>query len=108
MAEKLMQQAIAKSINLTVPWYLMLSYAYYVEDDPLVSDSSFDALAKLMLEHWGEITHPHKDLITTDDLKAGSLLRRDFPSVVAGAVADVRSRTNGKKAKASKRKKPRG
>lgn len=89
--ERLMREAIDRSINLTVPWYHMLAYAYYEEDDPLVSDASFDGLAKLMLKHWPEIEHRHKHLISEDDLKAGSLLNRDFPSVVAGAVASVRS-----------------
>ena len=38
------------NLNLTVPWYLMAAYAYYVEDRPIVSDSIFDRLAKKMLE----------------------------------------------------------
>ena len=27
-----------KNINLMVPWYLMAAYAYYKEDDPILSD----------------------------------------------------------------------
>ena len=32
--------------------YLMCAYAYYVEDDPLISDSEFDELAKFILENY--------------------------------------------------------
>ena len=27
---------IDSNINMTVPWYLMAAYAYYVEDDPIL------------------------------------------------------------------------
>ena len=40
--------------------YLMCSYAYYVEDNPLISDEEFDSLAQWLLEHWDAVDHPHK------------------------------------------------
>lgn len=76
--------------NMMVPWYLMASFAYYEEDNPILSDGLFDALAKRMLECWDDIDHRHKDLITTDDLEAGTLLKRDFPERVKGAVKHLR------------------
>jgi NAD-dependent DNA ligase len=77
--------------NMMVPWYLMAAYSYYEQDDPILSDGLFDALAKRMLECWNDIDHWHKDLITTEDLEAGTLLARDFPERVKGAVKHLRS-----------------
>lgn len=77
--------------SMMIPWYLMASYAYYVEDDPILSDGLFDALAKRMLECWNSLEHFHKHLITEDDLKAGTLLNRDFPSRVIYSVKNLRS-----------------
>lgn len=76
--------------NMLVPWYLMAAYAYYVEDDPILSDSRFDQMAKRILEHWDEIDHLHKDKLTKDDLKAGTFLG-EYPSRVKGAVESVRN-----------------
>ena len=45
------------NINMTVPWYLMAAYAYYVIDDPLLEDTTFDRLAKKMLANWDNIEH---------------------------------------------------
>ena len=49
--------------NMMVPWYLMASYAYYKEDDPIFSDAFFDNMGKTMLERWDDITHYHKEYI---------------------------------------------
>lgn len=76
--------------NLMVPWYLMASYAYYVEDDPILSDHTFDELAKNILEKWYDINHYHKHLLSTDDLKAGSYLG-EYPERVKGGLKHVRS-----------------
>ena len=57
----------------------------------ILSDGLFDGLAKRMLECWDDIDHWHKDLITTGDLEAGTLLARDFPERVKGAVKHLRS-----------------
>lgn len=89
--EKRMWGVVCMNLNLTVPWYLMSSYAYYVQDDPIISDSSFDKLAKIMLENWNFIRHAHKYLITTGDLEAGSLLLREYPGRVIGAVEVIKS-----------------
>ena len=78
------------NVNLYVPWYLMAAYAYYVEDDPIISDAVFDGMAKKMLEEWENITHQHKNLITVDDLRAGSLLLVDYPLRVIGAVETLK------------------
>lgn len=76
--------------NLCVPFILMASYLYYIKEiDPPTSDTEFDALCKLMLVEWANITHPHKKLIKKADLKAGTLyaLREDhYPLMTRGAA----------------------
>lgn len=85
------------NINLSVPWYLMASYAYYVEDDPILSDAVFDRLAKRMQENWDNIEHQHKEHISEDDLRGGTFLG-EYPSRVAGGLKEVR-KIYGKQAK---------
>jgi len=89
MIDKIMQEVTDDNVNMTVPWYLMTSYAYYVEDDPLVSDGAFDRLTKKMIKEWEKIEHFHKDHIKIDDLKAGTFLG-EYPSRVPDAVKDIR------------------
>ena len=88
-----MWRLIGDNPNLSVPWYLMASYAYYGLDEPFLPDADFDALASFMLEDWENIQHRHKHMITEDDLRAGSLLRRDFPEMVKGAALDLIQRS---------------
>lgn len=76
--------------NLMVPWYLMASYAYYVESDPILTDHEFDELAKKLSENWDDISHFHKHLITKDDLNAGTYLG-EYPERVKGGLKHVRS-----------------
>ena len=73
--------------------YLMCSYAYYIEDDPLVSDEEFDQLAQFILENYDAIDHPHKSLVTISDLEAGTYLG-DYPAIVKGAVRSWRTLAN--------------
>ncbi len=96
LIEKLLLEATNDNHNLMVPWYLMLSYAYYVEDDPLVSDGVYDRLARRMAEHWDTIEHIHKDVIKIDDLKAGSFLGT-YPSRLPDAVKSLRRTVNNEK-----------
>lgn len=81
-----MAEAVQNNPNLCVPWYLTAAYLYYVCDISILSDAAFDELARYMLEEWESIEHWHKHLITEDDLRAGTLLRRDFPGRVIGAA----------------------
>lgn len=69
--------------------YLMCSYAYYVEDNPLITDDEFDNLAKWLLENWDDVDHQHKSYITRNDLVAGTFLGK-YPSMVPGAVRSYR------------------
>lgn len=82
-------ELVGENINLSVPWYLMASYAYYVMDDPILTDSVFDRMTNRMLGSWHEIEHPHKDLITIDMLEAGTYFG-EYPSKVEGAVKQLK------------------
>lgn len=69
--------------------YLMCSYAYYIQDDPLISDEEFDELTKYLLANWKTIDHYHKWYIKKADLKAGTFLGR-YPTMIPGAVQSYR------------------
>ena len=75
-----------------VAWYLMASYAYYWEDDPILSDSAFDQLGKDLLARWDKVQHRHKHLLSEDELRAGScLLSKDkYPGMTIGALHHLR------------------
>ena len=77
------------NINMMVPWYLMASYAYYVQDDAIFSDGFFDEMGKTMLACWNDIEHFHKDHISVGDLEAGTFLG-EYPSRVEGGLASLR------------------
>ena len=87
---------------MMIPWYLMASYAYYEESDPIFSDSFFDDMGKTMLTVWDDIEHFHKHLITTDDLKAGTYLG-EYPERVKGGLKEVREKYYIKSGKVKKK-----
>jgi len=87
--EKACSEVCEESINMYVPWYLMAAYAYYEEDDPILSDRTFDLIAKKILEHWDEIQHRHKNVLTKDMLTAGTFIG-EYPSMIEGATESVR------------------
>lgn len=74
--------------NHLIPYYLMSCYLYYVEDSPAITDSEFDELSKKVLERWDEITHYHKDLITKEDLEAGTGYAIQYPLIVQSSARD--------------------
>jgi len=80
---------IERNPNMIVPWYIMAAYAYYEEDNPILSDAVFDRLAKKMLENWDDIEHFHKEYLSIDMLKAGTY-NGEYPSRIRGAVDSVR------------------
>lgn len=94
------------NINMMVPWYLMASFAYYKQDEPILSDAFFDNMAKTMLENWDTIEHWQKGYINPDDLKAGSFLG-EYPSRVEGGLESLRTVSKaigyGKKLKKTKK-----
>lgn len=88
-AERIITNRITDNPNMLVPYYLMLSFAYYKQDDPIVSDAFYDKLARKLLKEYDNIEHYHKHLISKDALEAGSFLG-EYPSIVEGALNDLR------------------
>ncbi len=87
--DALFQEAIARSVNLLVPWYLMASYLYYHEDKSLLSDEAYDHLCAALLEKWTAIEHHHKHLIDPEALRAGTgyyIKKEDYPAITIGAA----------------------
>ena len=79
-----------ENLNMMVPYYLMASYAYYKQDDPIFSDAFFDNMGKTMLERWDDIAHFHKEYINKGDLLAGTFLGK-YPTRVEGALRSLRN-----------------
>lgn len=105
---------IAKNPSMAVPWLLMAAYAYYHQDDPILSDGAYDALADVVVERWSEITHWHKHLLRREELLMASTLywlaEADYPRRVVGALADLRANgvvTEGRVSGRESVKKPR-
>jgi len=71
-----------------VATYLVLSYAYYIQDVSLVSDDDFDALCKELnkdsiWEQKDTQTHPHVGHVDRGALEAGSGYQlRNLPTMV--------------------------
>lgn len=79
---------------LLVPWYLMASFAYYIQDDPILTDDGYDDLCMQLQHTWPRVKHRHKHIIDRDALDAGTghyLAAGDYPAIVVGALRDLRS-----------------
>ena len=87
-----------RNINMMVPYYLMAAYAYYKDDEPIFSDAFFDNLAKTILERWDDIEHFHKDLLTKQDLVAGTYLGK-YPERLKGGLRSLREETRSRSKK---------
>ena len=92
MLDSMIKEKIKENVNMAVPLYLMMSYAYYKQDDPIMSDSFFDSMSQTMIACWDDIEHFHKHLIDLEDLKAGSYLG-EYPSRVEGGLKSLRKKT---------------
>jgi len=67
-----------------VSMYMMAAYAYYMDDEPIMSDHEFDMLAQYILENYAQYSkHPHCP--SEDDLKAGTYLG-EYPTIVRVAL----------------------
>lgn len=85
------EQAIAKSPSLLVPWYLIASYAYYIKDSPVISDTLYDRICATLFDELDQfnVDHMHMDLCDAHALKAGTayhLSESDYPSRVKSIV----------------------
>ena len=104
--DALMRREVDAKPDVGVPWYLMASYAYYWEDDPILSDDAFDQLGKELRARWPEVKHWHKGLLSEDELRAGScLLGKDkYPQITVSALKHLRREyTSGTKGRSKRR-----
>ena len=90
---KLLYETVRGNYKRMVSYYLLASYAYYVLDDPLMSDSDFDTLCKDMLDNFDKLSHPHKHLVAVEALEAGTCLIREFPNIVKDSAVQLLSQT---------------
>ncbi len=72
--------------SMSVPWFLMASYAYYELDDPLLTDSYYDELAVFMIANWDTIEHVHRHLIKLENLECGSGFDIEYPGMCKGGA----------------------
>ena len=81
-----------KNINMLVPYYLMYSYAYYKENESLITDSEYDQICQDLITNWDNITHWHKPLLSLESLKAGTGYDiAKYPNrVVSAAIALIK------------------
>jgi NAD-dependent DNA ligase len=78
-----------------VPQYLIHSFLYYIEEDPVITDASYDKLCRMLLSNFDDINHRHKGLVTKEALRAGTgyhLAENDYPRIVIGAARHLKSR----------------
>tara|TARA_B110000285_G_C15085902_1_gene596206 strand:+ start:107 stop:391 length:285 start_codon:yes stop_codon:yes gene_type:complete len=87
------EKYIEENKNMMIPWYLMASYAYYEESDPIFTDFYYDSIARRMIDEWKNIHHFHKHLISLDDLTAGCYIGR-YPNRIINALKHLRTCTN--------------
>ena len=80
---------ITNNVNMTVPYYLMASYAYYEKDDPILSDDFYDKLAKNIIKQWDNIEHYHKHLLSKDLLEAGSYIGK-YPTIISSGPQELK------------------
>ena len=90
MLDEICENLFEQKPNMMIPYYLMASYAYYQESDPIFTDTYFDQLAKRILDNWDNLKHMHKYLLTKDMLVAGTYLG-DYPAMVKGGLGSLRA-----------------
>ena len=87
---------MGKPIANLISKYMMASYAYYVEDDPIITDDEYDNLCENLLKHWDTVVvpsdHEHKKYLCKDALDSGTGYHiKKYPTIIKYAVADYRS-----------------
>jgi len=83
-----------KNPNMLVPYYLMYSYAYYQENESLITDTEYDDICRELIEKWDTITHWHKSLLNLESLKAGTGYDIKYPNrVITAALSLIKETT---------------
>ena len=95
IADGMLDVTLAKSPHAAIPWWLMASFAYYLLDDPILSDARNDALCASILDGWADLTHPHKYAVDKASLTAGTafgMKPTDYPPRVLWGLQHLTQR----------------
>ena len=89
--DELVMGYLKKGPNMLVPWYLILSYAYYHLDETLVSDKMYDSICRSLIKALEafDVDHRHMGLCDVDALKAGTayhLKKVDYPGMAVSCA----------------------
>lgn len=71
---------------MLVPFYLIGAYAYYVLDNPVMPDATFDAICIMLDEEWDGLEHMHKIYVSRGDLAAGTRMSTLYPSMAKASA----------------------
>jgi hypothetical protein len=100
--DDLLENGLAKSWNMSVPWFLCTSILYYHWYIPLsvIRDTTFDRMCVGMFEKWDKIEHRHKHLIDPEkSQKSGFYLPfTKLPQIIHGgakSLAHIYNERNG-------------
>lgn len=72
LLDSVCKEKISLDINYSVNWFLMGSYGYYRKDRPILTDSTYDWLARFIAKHWNEIDHAYKGHLDRESLQLTS------------------------------------
>lgn len=77
------------NLQIILQKYLVASYAYYILDESIIDDYTYDSWAKELLKYWHKLKHRHKYLLTKADLKAGTgYAIQKYPTIIKGAAVE--------------------
>ena len=83
--------------NMLVPYYMVYSYLYYVENISYVSDKEYDFICKTLYEEWDNVNHFHKYLIEKESLLSGTGYYLTYPDRVKYAALSLTNPNVGAK-----------
>lgn len=92
LLDDLCKKKIEMDIDTSVSWFLMGSYGYYRRDNPILTDGTYDWLAKHIAKHWDEIKHPYKALLDKESLEITSsfeLQEENYPASVRDSYVSL-------------------
>lgn len=89
------------SPNQCLSWWMVHAFLYYRLDSPILSDKDFDTLTSWVKMSWHSITHIHKNLVTLDNLNAGTAYNIEFPLMIEGSANHVLREVMGNKSETS-------
>ena len=90
--DRRVEEIISGDPNMLVPWYLIASYAYYVLDDPVISDDLYDRVCFLLAEELDavNIDHMHAHMCDPEALRAGTGFHvTKYPSRVVNVTQKI-------------------